>query len=216
MQIQALFFDLDGTLYPNGVGIWNAISEKMNIFMNQELGIPIEQVPNVREGFFHKYGTTLRGLQNHYDIDPADYLNYVHNIPVNEILKPDNRLRNLLVQDKSRKWILTNSDRDHSGRVLEALGIRDQFEGIVDVWATDFKPKPAPHFFETAMRTADLLDPSSIIFFDDISKNVLGGKEFGFVSVYVGEGIIAEGIDHQIMTIHDFQKIKKDVLSPSE
>jgi putative hydrolase of the HAD superfamily len=143
-------------------------------------------------------------------------MNYVHNIPVKEILKPDVHLRNLLMQDNSHKWILTNSDRNHSTRVLEALGIRDQFEGIVDVWATDFKPKPAPHFFRTAMRMAGSSDPSSIMFFDDISQNVLGAKEFGFTSVYVGEGIIAEGIDHQIMTIHDFQKIKKEVLSSNE
>jgi FMN phosphatase YigB (HAD superfamily) len=34
MQIQALFFDLDGTLYPNGAGVWNAISERMNGFRN--------------------------------------------------------------------------------------------------------------------------------------------------------------------------------------
>ena len=216
MQIKALFFDLDGTLYSNGVGIWNAISVKMNEFMHKKLGIPLENVSTIREGYFHKYGTTLRGIQIHYDIDPDEYLNYVHDVPVKDFLKKDEYLHELLKNDKSPKWILTNSDRNHSGRVLEALGVRDQFEGIVDVWATDFNPKPTPHFFETALKISGFSQPDSIIFYDDIEQNVLGAKKFGFISVYVGTGIIAKGIDNHIANIHDFHKIKKALISSNE
>jgi putative hydrolase of the HAD superfamily len=211
MKIEALFFDLDGTLYQDVVGVWNAISVRMNDFMHKELGIPIEKVSDIREGYFHKYGTTLRGIQHHYDIDPKEYLSYVHDVPVNEFIKPDPQLRELLIKNSLPKWIVTNSDKNHSMRVLDALGIRDQFKDIIDVWATGYNPKPSPHFYKTTLKISGLTSPEPIIFFDDIQQNVLGAKTFGFIPVLVGEGIIADGIDNQIDKIHDFPKIIKDL-----
>ncbi len=211
MKIEALFFDLDGTLYPDGVGVWNAISAKMNDFMHNELGIPLEKVSDIREGYFHKYGTTLRGIQHHYNIDPKVYLNYVHDIPVSDFIKPDAHLRELLKKNSLPKWIVTNSDKNHSMRVLDALGIGDQFKDIIDVWATDYNPKPSSLFFEAALKISGLTNTEKIIFFDDIQQNVLGAKTNGFIPVLVGEGIIADGIDNQIDKIHDFPKFIKDL-----
>ncbi|MCK5343001.1 MAG: HAD-IA family hydrolase, partial [Candidatus Heimdallarchaeota archaeon] len=153
------------------------------------------------------------GIQYHYDIDPNVYLNYVHDIHVYDIIKPDAQLQQSLIKSSLPKWIVTNSDRNHSMRVLDALGIRDQFKDIIDVWASDYNPKPSPHFFETSLKISELTSPKSIIFFDDIQQNVLGAKKFGFIPVFVGEGIIADEIDNQIEKIHDFPKIIEDLIN---
>jgi putative hydrolase of the HAD superfamily len=216
MRIKALFFDLDGTLYPHGVGIWNAISVKMNEFMHQKLSIPFDQVSTIREEFFKKYGTTLRGIQNNYDINPEEYLNYVHDVPVKDFLKQDIELQEIMKTDDTPKWILTNSDKNHSKRVMDALGISEFFEGIIDVWSTDFKPKPEEVFFETALNITVATNPGSIIFFDDIAHNVLGAQNFGFNSVHVGNGIIPDGIKYHIERIHDYKKILVELNNSNE
>lgn len=205
MQFEALFFDLDGTLYPHGSGIWTAISVRMNTYMHEKLGIPVDEVSAIREEYFHKFGTTLRGVQNNYEIDSDEYLNYVHDIPVHEFLKRDEKLLQILKSNKLPKWIVTNSDQNHSERVLSALGIANQFEGIIGMRKTNFIPKPNLSFFEAASKISGFNNPQSIVFFDDIPKNIVAGNKYGYKSVIVGKNGTKE-YKYHIDSIHDFPK----------
>ena len=96
MPYTQLFFDLDDTLYPSTNGLWNLIRQRMNDYMLEVLRIPPEQVAILRRQYFEAYGTTLRGLQIHYQVDADDFLAYVHDLPVESILSPDAELRRLL------------------------------------------------------------------------------------------------------------------------
>src|SRR3972149_5346046 len=74
MPITTILFDLDDTLYPASSGVWKLIKDRMNIFMHEELGIPWDQIPLLRERYFREYGTTLRGLQTHYHVDVTSFV----------------------------------------------------------------------------------------------------------------------------------------------
>jgi len=89
MRFTTLFFDLDGTLYSNSTGLWDAIRDRMNLYMRDRMGFPEKDVPQLREQYFKMYGTTLRGLQTRHQVDVEDYLAFVHDLPLNEYLKPD-------------------------------------------------------------------------------------------------------------------------------
>lgn len=186
MPISTLFLDLDGTLYPQVNGLWEAIAARMNTYMINELKLPAEDVPRIREEYFLKYGTTLRGLITHYDIDPVKYLAFVHDVPLEEFLAEDPALRSMLERLPQPKWILTNSDKAHSQRVLNLLGIEDLFEGIIDVTAVDYRNKPDPEVYNIALEIAGQANPAGTLFADDIPNNLVPAKSLGMSTVLVG------------------------------
>ncbi|RPJ49158.1 MAG: pyrimidine 5'-nucleotidase, partial [Chloroflexi bacterium] len=63
MQYTTLLIDLDETVYPSSCGVWDAISDRMEQWMHERLGLPWEEIPTLRKELYHSYGTTLRGLQ---------------------------------------------------------------------------------------------------------------------------------------------------------
>ncbi len=185
MHYQLLFFDLDETLYPATSGLWNAIAQRMQKYMGERLGIPSNQVDTIRRSYFEKYGTTLKGLQANYQVDAVDFLRYVHDIPLDQVLDPDPGLRPLLLSLPQRKWICTNADRGHAQRVLSYLGVADCFAGITDIIDAGFDPKPAAAFYQTALSMAGAQDPQGCVLFDDLPRNLEPASRMGLTTVLV-------------------------------
>ena len=207
MPIEVLFIDLDGTLYPHDIGLWNLIAERMEIYMHEKLDIPRESVPSIRQNYFKTYGTTLGGLLANHSIDPEDYLSFVHDVPVSDYIKKDDGLREMLTDLPQSKWILTNSDKNHSKRVLSALGVEDLFTGILGVSDMDYHNKPDPYVFEKALATTGNPSPKACLFADDIPKNLVPAWEMGFVTVLVGNNEMTKAAMYQIQEINDLPQV---------
>jgi len=189
MNFQLLLFDLDETIYPPTNGLWEAISVRMEDYMTNRLGFSPNEVDEARRTYFETYGTTLRGLQIHRQVDTTEFLEYVHNIPLEEVLKPDPQLRPLLNSLPQRKWICTNADENHARRVLDFLGVFNCFEGIVDIQKTGFSPKPTRYYFEKALEIAGHVEPSHCVFFDDLPRNLAPAQQMGITTVLVNPRI---------------------------
>ena len=187
MPISTLFFDLDDTLYESGNGLWSAIRDRMSEYMAERLGLPRDEIPVLRRQYYETYGTTLRGLQKHYQVDADDYLAYVHDIPLDAYLHPDLKLRELLLSLPQHRWIFTNADADHAGRVLQKIGVSDCFEGIIDVRALEFACKPEREAYLRAMALANESDPRKCVLLDDSPVNLAGAHELGMITVLVGQ-----------------------------
>jgi putative hydrolase of the HAD superfamily len=187
MEYRALFFDLDDTLYPSGNGLWEAIQTRMNAYITERLEIPLEKTAALRKQYYLTYGTTLRGLQRHHNVDPEDYLAFVHDLPLGEYIQADPSLRELIERLPQDKWIFTNSDAAHAGRVLDALGVSGCFKGIVDICALDYHCKPEPAAYQRALQIAGNLDPNSCMFFDDSLRNLRPARDLGIFTVLVGK-----------------------------
>src|SRR3972149_7593503 len=112
-MFQAILFDLDNTLYSEKCGIFDLIDRRMNEWLISRLHVPQEEVNEFRHKYFVKYGTTLRGLMLHHNVNPHEFLEFVHDVPVLEFLSLDEELRSTLEQVRSRKVIFTNSDARH-------------------------------------------------------------------------------------------------------
>src|SRR3990172_7616573 len=167
MHIETIFFDLDDTLYPRESGVWPAILERIEQYMRAEVGIPAEQVRPLRDRFRAQYGTTLRGLHYEYQIDPEDYLGYVHEIPVEALLKPNPALAAMLERLPQRKWIFTNSSVAHSKRVLAALGVNGSIEGIIDTTAMNYQSKPSVEVYQLTLELAGGKPAGNCLYLDD-------------------------------------------------
>jgi len=206
MSITALLIDLDGTLYPNENGMWNAIADRMEKFMHEVLHLPMEVIPTMRQEYFLKYGTTLKGLQENYSIDQYEYLDYVHDIPLEKFLKPDDQLRTILENIPIKKWIFTNSDRAHSERVLNVLGLQGLFENIIDVVSLNFYNKPNPIVYTRALEITGNIQPSQSMFFEDTPRNLIPAKQLGMRTVLVGNKPHGEEAEFHIQTIHSIKQ----------
>lgn len=185
MPYSTLFFDLDNTLY-SGNGLWDVIRERMSVYMIERLGLPADQVPALRRMYFETYGTTLRGLQLHFNVDADEYLAYVHNLPLEQYLRPDSRLRDLLLSLPQRRWVFTNADDDHAHRVLHVMGLEGCFAGIIDVRALNFACKPEPEAYQRALALAEEAQPVQCVIFDDSPRNLAAAQEQGFTTALVG------------------------------
>ena len=181
-----LLLDLDGTLYPEEVGLWPAIKERIGRYLIERLGFSPQQAHSLRQTYVRRYGTTLRGLQIHHGVDPHDFLDFVHDLPLERYLKPDPQLRQTLQALPQTKWVFTNADEKHAWRVLHVLGVADLFAGIIDLIATDFHPKPDSRAFAVALARAGHPDPAQVAVVDDLPRNTRAARQLGFWSVLVG------------------------------
>jgi pyrimidine 5'-nucleotidase len=187
MRYTTLFFDLDDTLYPADSGLWQQIRERIGLYMQERLNIPPAQVPSLRHQLFETYGTTLRGLQVNYQVDVADFLAYVHDVPVAQYIHPDPLLRQVLHALPARKFIFTNADVPHARRVLRALQLEDCFEAIIDVVAIDPYCKPMPEAFALALKAAGESDPRRCVMLDDIPRTTRAARQLGLYTILCGQ-----------------------------
>lgn len=187
MQFTTIFFDLDDTLYPARAGLWEAIKERMNRYMRERLGIPVQDIPTMREAYFREYGTTLRGLQANHGVDPQDFLAYVHDLPLSEYLQPDPLQREIIDALEFRKLVFTNADAAHARRVLDVLGLLACFETIVDVHTVAPYCKPMPESFQIALQVAGESDPGRCVMIDDLPHTTRAAREAGLFTILYGQ-----------------------------
>ena len=181
-----LFIDLDDTLYPADSGVWQDIRNRIDLYMRDVLGIPAAEVPTLRHELFGRYGTTLRGLEATMHVDTADYLRFVHDVPLSRYLGPDPELRRILAGYPERKFIFTNGDLPHALRVLEILGLVDIFEGIIDITMLSPYCKPMLEAFDIALEVAGNPRPQQCVFIDDAPRNLIAAHSRQFQTILVG------------------------------
>jgi putative hydrolase of the HAD superfamily len=186
VTISTIFFDLDDTLYPAESGLWQQIKARIGLYMSERLQIPAAQIPPLRRSLFEQYGTTLRGLQANYTFKVADYLAYVHDVPLADYIRPNPALRSVLEVIPARKFIFTNADVNHAKRVLSVLQLEDCFDGIVDVVAINPYCKPMPQSFAIALKTAGESDPRRCAMIDDLSRTTRAARELGLYAILYG------------------------------
>jgi putative hydrolase of the HAD superfamily len=214
MSFSTIFFDLDDTLYPPSSGVWDAIGERINLYMCQRVGISPDEVTALREHLYHTYGTTLRGLTLTRGIDPRDYLAFVHDIPLQDYLTPDPSLPPLLKSIALRKVIFTNADRAHARRVLSILGVEDCFDQIIDVLDVAPYCKPMTEAFLQALELAGVSSPAEAIFIDDAPHNLRAARAMGFYTIRMGNSS-ADGCCHAVIqTLHDLPALLLSLQPP--
>ena len=179
----------------------------MTTYMRERMGFPEDQIAHIREKYFLQYGTTLRGLQAHHEIDTQEYLAFVHDLPLRDYLTPNPTLRSIIASLPTRNLIFTNADIHHAERVLTVLELRDLFDTIVDVNAIAPHCKPMPESFQTAMELAGESDPSKCVMIDDIHRTTRAASQAGLFSILYNENFTAGEADAHLTDWNDLAGI---------
>ena len=180
-----VLMDVDYTLYPRGTGPFNFVNRKIDEYVMQALGIGIEETKNLRKLYFGKYGSTLGGMMENHGTDPYEYCAYVHNVPVEELLVNDSRLREVLSEITLPIVAFTNASRGYVIRVLNALGIMDLFKDLFTIEDMGFIPKPRIEPYDMITERFGK-DASDFICIDDRADNIDTAIIKGMQGIQVG------------------------------
>lgn len=201
LMFHTLFLDLDNTLYPKSSGLMDAIRDRIISYMGNIMKMSESQIRETRDYSLKKYGTTLIGLIELYGIDKQHYLDYVHDLALDDYLTRDPDLPSILNALPQKKVIFSNADLGHIERVLEFLQIREIFDHIIDVHILMPNVKPQPEAFAKALVSAGLSSWDGCIFVDDYLPNIFSAEKLGIFSVLVDESG-EENYAHGIQSIH--------------
>jgi putative hydrolase of the HAD superfamily len=186
-MLHTIFFDLDNTLYSKECGIWEAISERIDLYINTILNIDEGIVHEVRAFCRQNYPTSLQGLKSLYQINENEYLAFVHDVDLSKIISNDKKLPDMLATFPQRKIVFTNSDLLHTNKVLDALGVRPYFDLVIDIMSMKPFVKPHEEAFNKALSLSGLNSSEGCVFVDDLIENVEQASTMGFLSILIGE-----------------------------
>ena len=122
----------------------------------------------------------------HHDVDPHHFLDDVHALALDRVA-PDQRLAEGLRRLPGRRFVFTNGDVRYAERVLAAIGIGDQFHGLIDITACSFRPKPDAHGYALLVERFGI-EPARAVLVEDMAKNLTPAKALGMTTVWVNNG----------------------------
>ncbi|MEL6376035.1 MAG: pyrimidine 5'-nucleotidase [Pseudomonadota bacterium] len=182
-HVDTWVFDLDNTLYPPKVRLFDQIEERMTRFVMRELRVSRDTADRLRVEYFRAHGTTLAGLMEQHGVDPDPYLIDVHDISF-DALQPDPNLAASIAALPGRKIIYTNGSAPYAAQVAERRGLSGLFDAIYGVEHADYQPKPRRAAFE-AVFARDGLHPGGAAMFEDEARNLEQPHAMGMRTVHV-------------------------------
>lgn len=185
-MLKCLLFDLDNTLYPRSLGIFDQVVERIRNYMEVRMGFKKELARELRQEYIRKYGSTLRGLMIHYNLNAEDYLEYVHDVGVEEKLALNPALAALLESIPLEKAIFTSGHRPYAQKILRCLGVEPYFSRIFDITFTRYIPKPNPEPYRQILEFLSM-DGENCLMIEDLAANLKPAKELGMTTVLLGE-----------------------------
>lgn len=215
-------FDLDNTLHNASHAIFPAMVEKMNAYMAQVLGDGVtpassEEISAARERYWRRYGATLLGLVRHHGVNAAHFLRETHDLPgLEEMVRHERGLGQLLRRLPGRKILLTNAPRDYARKVVGHMGIGRQFCREITIESMyvhrQLRPKPSRLMLRRLMRRHGL-DPRRCILVEDTLDNLRSAHALGMRTVWVTQYLLKPGrkpawLDVKVKSVKQLQKFR--------
>lgn len=185
-HINCWIFDLDNTLYPASSDLFTLVDARMTLYIQQLLGLDHDAAYRVQKDYFRDHGTTVAGLIRNHQIDPHEFLGFVHDIDLDRI-EHDAVLAEAIARLPGRKYVFTNADHPYAIRVLDRLGLGIVFDDIHDVHDMGLVPKPAPIAYDSLCRRL-AIDPARALFAEDMARNLKPAKAIGMTTLWINNG----------------------------
>jgi putative hydrolase of the HAD superfamily len=212
--LEFIVFDLDNTLYPREAGLLQKIGHLIRVWVQREFDLSWEDAEVLRKEYLHRYGTTMGGLIEEHDVDVHDYLAFVHDIPVEEYLRPNPALQEMLTNIPLRRVIYTNATSSYGWRVLRALGVERYFEQVIGVEEVALRNKAYLDAYERMLKLLGA-EGEACIMVEDWPRNLEPAKTLGMRTVLVDpdeEGVANEYIDYVVADVLDVDWVVEEML----
>ena len=181
--IKYWIFDLDNTLYSGKTKVFKQVDKKMSKYISNKLSISIEEAKKIQKNYFYEYSTTLNGMIKNHKIDPAEFLEFVHDVNI-DFLQKDYKLAEEIKKLDGKKIIFTNGSRKHAINVTKKIGIDKLFDGIFDIVNANYVPKPSIESYKKLVQEHKI-DPKLSVLVEDIARNLKPAYEMGMKTVWI-------------------------------
>jgi putative hydrolase of the HAD superfamily len=209
-HIDTWVFDLDGTLYDAVPHVFPTHETAISDYVEKLLGVPRVQAQAVRDGYYKKYGTTLRGLMTEHNIDPHHFMEATHRIDISPVPQCG-VTRAKLPLLPGRKIIFTNAPRFWADRMLTQIGLDRHFGEIFSIEDAAFVPKPNPATYSAFLARFGV-DPGKACMFEDLAVNLKPARDLGMTTVWIHRDNSEDHghVQHKARTLADwFTQLEK-------
>jgi putative hydrolase of the HAD superfamily len=182
-HVDTWVFDLDNTLYPFHLNLWQQVDARIREYVGNFLKVERDQAFRIQKDYYRRYGTTMRGLMTEHGLNPDDFLEFVHAID-HSPLQPNPALGAAIEQLPGRKLVLTNGTRKHADAVMRRLAIHEHFEDVFDIVAAELEPKPSPQTYDRFLARHGVV-PGQAAMFEDLARNLSTPHALGMTTVLV-------------------------------
>lgn len=190
-QIEAVGWDLDGTLYPAKKELSLEIVNKRYEAVAEKKSVSLDEAKVLFDEMHKKAGSSTKALYE-FGIDGIEFYTQVwDSMDLEKYIKGDKKLVEML--DRINKelgltsFMISNSNRlDQIERKLDLIGLStDEFDLVVStVELGVVKPDPEPFLF--ALEKLEL-EPDKVLFVGDrVTTDVMGANGVGMRSCLVG------------------------------
>src|SRR5712671_3777503 len=79
-HVETWIFDLDNTLYPHHVNLWEQVDGRIRDYIADFLKVDREEAFRLQKDYYRRYGTSMRGLMTEHGMKPDGFLEFVHEV----------------------------------------------------------------------------------------------------------------------------------------
>ncbi|WP_448953944.1 pyrimidine 5'-nucleotidase [Labrys neptuniae] len=182
-HVDTWVFDLDNTLYPHHANLWEQVDNRITTWMANYYGVDGLTARGLQKYYYQRYGTSLRGLMIDEGVDPAQFLDFAHDID-HSPLEPNPLLGTALSLLPGRKLIFTSGTTRHALNIVRKLGVEEHFTDVFDIVSADYLPKPAADTY-LSFFARHHVDPARAAMFEDLSRNLIVPHQNGMRTILV-------------------------------
>ena len=182
-HVETWIFDVDNTLYPHHLNLWQQVDERIRDYIMKFLQVSREEAFRLQKDYYKRFGTSMRGLMTLHGMAPDDFLDFVHQID-HSPLEPNPALGAVIEALPGRKLVLTNGTRRHAEAVLARLALDRHFEDVFDIVAAELEPKPSALTYDRFLK-AHRVDATAAAMFEDLARNLVMPHAVGMRTVLV-------------------------------
>src|SRR5712671_2041485 len=169
-HVETWIFDLDNTLYPHHVNLWEQVDGRIRDYIADFLKVDREEAFRLQKDYYRRYGTSMRGLMTEHGMKPDGFLEFVHEVD-HSPLEPNPALGTAIKKLSGRKLILTNGTRSHADKVLARLGLVGHFDDVFDIVDAELEPKPSAQTYDRFLNRHNI-DARQAAMFEDLARNL--------------------------------------------
>lgn len=212
-MIKGIIFDMDGVIVDTAVfhfKAWRRLAEELSIDIDENFNENLKGLSRVDslDVILQKGNLFLDNLTKHKLMEQKNawYLEFVEDMNPSDVLPGVPEFFSE-INKRGLKKALGSSSRN-AERILDKLGMKHQFDAIIDGNKVTLS-KPDPEVFIKGAQELDL-DPSSIIVFEDAVAGVQAAKSGGFHVIGVGSEKVLDKAD---LVIPDMSHANFDLLN---
>ena len=125
-HIDTWVFDLDNTLYPHHVNLWQQVDKRIGEYIAGYLKVPADEARRIQKDYYRRYGTSMRGMMSLHGVNPtssamfedlARNLVVPHQLGMTTVLVVPDGTKNVVRED----WELEGRDAAHVDHVTDDL-----------------------------------------------------------------------------------------------